>query len=195
MNNIFLIQRAKEGDHEAFAQVLNNFKPLIYSIINSHHLKSYDYEIEKEDLYQEACIALHDAINNFVDKGKALFSTYAYVVIYRRVMRYVCKERKRYQYESYSLNEKDLDYVCDLQSVRVSENPEAYYANNQRLDAITDFLAQLSEEDRTIIGMRIDNYSYREIADKIGSNTKRIDNRLQKIKRNFCVNDKEEESS
>ena len=44
----------------------------------------------------------------------------------------------------------------------------------------------LNYEDRTIVDMRMNNYSYEEISNKLNINRKRVDNRLNKIKKKYA---------
>lgn len=60
---------------KTFEENVKKYNPLIYSFINKTFVQSY----EKEDLYQEALIVLHEAMGEF-DKDKGVkFSTYLYI--------------------------------------------------------------------------------------------------------------------
>ena len=53
-----LIDRIREGDDSAFAALLKRHHRMIYKIINSIALENGDYAVDKDDLYQEASLAL-----------------------------------------------------------------------------------------------------------------------------------------
>ena len=50
------------------------------------------------------------------------------------------------------------------------------------MEVLNKLMTQLNYEDRTIVDMRIKNYSYKEISDYLNIKEKRIDNRLMRIK-------------
>ena len=54
---------------------------------------------------------------------------------------------------------------------------------------------KLSEEDKQIIKLRAQNYTYKEIANQLNITPKRVDNRLAYIKRKVRQLMKEEENS
>lgn len=51
-----------------------------------------------------------------------------------------------------------------------------------KMEVLNKLMTQLNYEDRTIVDMRIKNYSYKEISDYLNIKEKRIDNRLMRIK-------------
>ena len=73
--------------------VINNdnikeYEKLVYSII-----KSYSNTSNKEDLFQEGMMGLLDASKNYDENSGTKFSTYAYMHILGRVLKYVREDR------------------------------------------------------------------------------------------------------
>ena len=54
-----------------------------------------------------------------------------------------------------------------------------------RTISINDVMHSLEPKDRAIISLRMEGYTYKEIAEKTGVNTKRVDNVIQKLKRKY----------
>ena len=57
------------------------------------------------------------------------------------------------------------------------------------MEVLNKLMTQLNYEDRTIVDMRIKNYSYKEISDYLNIKEKRIDNRLMRIKNRLSKSD------
>ena len=67
----------------------------------------------------------------------------------------------------------------------VSDVPFIYHQQNELKSHLGKFLKTLSLEDRMIIDMRKNDYSYKEISDRLKINTKKIDNRLATIRKDL----------
>ena len=178
MNNInIIIQRLKEGDNDAFEKLLSVHHNMIYKIINSIDRSLGDYIIDENDLYQEASLALYEAAESFEPDREVKFSTYAYVHIKNNLLNYVKKYRRRYRDDIYSfdVNPRSMDF-------QVADSTRNSYNENQFREELEKFLGNLNEEDRMILLMRGSDYSYKEIAEKLNTSTKRVDNKLRVLK-------------
>lgn len=83
INLLQLINKAKEGDNISFNNILDIFKPLIYSLSSKFSVNpSY-----KEDLIQEGIIGLYCAINKFDVAKSQNFGMYAYYWIKQAISR------------------------------------------------------------------------------------------------------------
>ncbi len=77
--------KAKAGDEQAKAVLLEHNSPLIKSIIRRYKNKGVDYD----DLYQLGCMGLLKAIKNFDTSFNVRFSTYAVPMIAGEVKRFL----------------------------------------------------------------------------------------------------------
>lgn len=180
MRELELITRVKNNDDDAFIELVDNYRNMIYSIINKFSLRHQYIKLSREDLFQEACISLLEACKTFNPSKKTKFSTFAYRVIYCHLGREVCKIIKVIQNEVCFYDNNDnfnaISFVKDNEFTY-----SAQYARSNFFESI-DFL---SFEDKTILQMRVDKYSYKEIADKLNITTKRVDNRLNKLRKKW----------
>lgn len=187
MEDMSLIEKAKY-DSEEFKKLEEKYIKMIMKIINSFNLDWGDYSINKEDLKQEALIGLFEACKKYDEKYNVKFSTFAYQIIRRRVNRAYMKMKKIYEKETYSYSkfEKD-DHSNILSTEEVEEKTndllkvkdiclKSYYTGGKIL----------SEMDYSIISMRMDNKSYKEIAEELNISTKKVDNRLARIKKHLA---------
>lgn len=74
------IRRVRNGDHAAYAVLVDAYKTLAYSIA----LKILGSKEEAEDAAQEGFIKAYQQLHQF--EGKAKFSTWLYTIVYRTAL-------------------------------------------------------------------------------------------------------------
>ena len=184
MNND-LIDEVKKGDDLACKKIIDDYRLMIYSIINSYDLNYGDYKVEVEDLFQEGCIGLIDACLSYKDNNNAKFSTYAYIVIERRIRRCFYKMLKPYKQE-YSYDKIEiLDHSSILKIDYLSDNSFNYLSDDEIEDNFIDTFKFANKEDKLIIKLKANDYTYKEIAEKLNITTKRVDNCLNRLKKKY----------
>lgn len=192
MDDITSIKKAKH-DSEEFKKLEEKHIKMIMKIINSFNLDWGDYSINKEDLKQEALIGLYEACEYFDPKYNVKFSTFAYQIMRRRVNRAYQKMRNIYDKETYSYSKFEKDDRSETFATKEKEdNPKE---NLKVMDICTSAYymggRKLSELDYSIISKRLENKTYKEIAEDLNISPKRVDNRLVRIKRRLAKNIKE----
>ena len=60
-----IIQKVRSGDKEAFGELMQMYRRMIYKIIYSNNLNIGDFRLDEDDLFQEGCLALYDSIFSF----------------------------------------------------------------------------------------------------------------------------------
>lgn len=174
-----LIRRIKANDEDAFKQLLDLHHRMIYKIIYSFKLSNGDYRIDEKDLYQEGCLALYNAVFSYEEDRNVKFSSYAYIAIRSGILNSFRKYSRTYNEENVS-----LDLISDHSlPFRIQENPAQYHKEKEFRRELKQFIADLSKEDQKIITMKQDDSSYQQIADDLGINVKRVDNRLCNIRK------------
>ena len=177
-----LIRKIKEGDGSAFGPLLKQYHRMIYKIIYSFSLENGDYAVDKDDLYQEASLALYSAAVNFEEDRNVLFSTYAFMVIRNRLLNILRSYYRTYEQEKYSI---DVYERNDGRSFYVSDNPIAYHREQELKENYARFMRKLPETDRKILLMKGEDFSYKEIARQLKISEKQIDNRLRALRKKF----------
>jgi RNA polymerase sigma factor (sigma-70 family) len=84
------VSLAKCGNPESLMSLLLQFKPYIFKISKSFHIKNYD----EYDLVQIGYIALIHAVEKYTE-GSNSFSSYVYTAI-KNAMRYTARENKKH---------------------------------------------------------------------------------------------------
>jgi RNA polymerase sigma-70 factor (ECF subfamily) len=120
-----------------------------------------------EDYYQEVCLQIWKSRNNFREESS--WSTWIY-----RLSLNVCltllKKHKRAKEHFAS------DYIPDLPA------DETRAFDNDALNLLYQAIRQLSEIDRGVILLYLEEKSYQEIADITGTNANNIGVRINRIK-------------
>ncbi len=120
-----------------------------------------------EDYYQEVCLQIWKSRNNF--KGQSEWSTWVYRISLNVSMTLLKKRKNNQQYAS-----------SDLLLEEVSEESRAFA--DESLNQLYLGIRQLSEVDRAVILLYLEEKSYQEIADIIGTNPNNIGVRIKRIK-------------
>ena len=138
------------------------FSGIIIKICRAYSNSQEDFE----DYYQEVCLQIWKSRDNF--KGQSEWSTWIY-----RISLNVCltllKKNKIKQHTS-------SDYIPDV----VIEDSRVF--TDESLNHLYSAIKQLSELDRGVIMLYLEEKSYQEIADIIGTNANNIGVRITRIK-------------
>lgn len=178
-----IILEIRQGKTDQFEKLLNDFKNMIANIVNTYKYDIGDYKVDYDDLYQEGYLALYDACLKFKDDKGMRFSSYAYLLIRSRIINAVRSDAKirRNEFYSYDRFEKN-DWNRNLASTYVCEDPIKYQNEEFERLYVKRFMDSLSKEDQTILKMRANKRSYKQIAKDLNINVKKIDNRLRYIR-------------
>ena len=173
-----LIAKAKAFDEEALEIVFQLFKPIIKNI----SLKYFFAGADKEDVVQEAMIALFGAIRSFDPQKSDNFPAFAKQCIELR-LKSVVKTSLRKKHsplnQSVSIDENPLITETALYS-----DPEEEYINNESYITINEKLkAVLSDYELSVVSLLGMGMSYTEIAEILKKNSKSVDNAVQRIRK------------
>ncbi len=139
------------------------FSGIIIKICRAYTNTQEDFE----DYYQEVCLQVWRSHANFREESQ--WSTWVY-----RIALNVCltllKKRKNDPHHFAS------DYLPDV----ATEDSRAF--SNESLNELYDAIKQLSEVDRGVILLYLDEKSYQEIAEITGTNANNIGVRIKRIK-------------
>ena len=180
---IELINRVKNGDEKAFEEILKDQKKMIYKLIYTQNLDSGDFVVDADSLFQEGSLALYNCIFSYEAEKGMSFTSYAYMVVRARISTCIRKNKRKMEDCSSIDNFENLDYHLALSTMNVNDNPVQYHYEQVFEKRLNTFVSHLKEEDQIILQMRIDNMSYKDISKRLKINTKRVDNRLNILKK------------
>ena len=175
-----LAQRAKNGDDEALADLIERYTPLVCMRARAYARGVMDVD----DVYQEGMIALLKAVRNYREDGGASFRTYAGVCITNRIiMAYRwAAGRKNFPLNNFvPLSEEGAS--CGVFAGEEA-NPEKMLVEEEDLLLLKRFISRgLSKMERQVLMLYLGGYSYKEIADSLCITSKAADNALQRVRR------------
>ena len=136
-------------------------------------------QVDFEDYYQEVCLQIWRSKDNF--KGQSAWSTWIYRISLNVCLTYLKKRDKDPQH-----------FASDAFSSRESsrepnEHPEELLADaavgmSDEINQLYTAIRQLSEIDRAVILLYLEEQSYQEIAEIIGTKANNIGVRITRIK-------------
>ena len=185
-----LVELAKTGDENALDFLLARFKPLALSVSRSYFLVGG----EQDDVMQEAMIGLYKACLGYHEDMGASFATFARKCITRNVQTAVkVANRKKNQLlnNSYNLSpqgevifgdEAEDEELCLIIPANQLLPDEALIEEEKILEIKKDIVKRLSNFELIVFKNYLKGLSYIEIAEKLKTQPKVIDNALNRIK-------------
>ena len=146
-----------------YATSIAPFAPIIIKICRAYTNTQEDFE----DYYQEVCLQIWRSHRTF--DQRAAWSTWIY-----RVSLNVCMTLLKTQKRTRRL------FASDDVPPQLVEDRRAFA--NESLNRLYDAIRQLSEVDRAVIVLYLDERSYREIGEIIGTNPNNVGVRINRIK-------------
>lgn len=152
-----------------FTSLINNNKKIFYKVCNFY----CDDEDEKKDLFQDIVLELWKSFNSF--KGNSKLSTWVYRVSLNTALNF--NRRKKRMYNTFLFTDKPLS------TVDFYFNHEVETLETKQLFEIC--LTYLSEFDRAIFLLYLDEFPHEEIAELVGTSVTNIGTRISRIKKNL----------
>ena len=163
LSDIELIHQAKQGNENAFEQLVYRYDRTVLSIA----LKYTGNTDDAKDLYQEVFIRAYRGINNFQFRSE--FSTWLYRIAVNVCLSY--KSRSK-EYLKVSINEMDddTDFTKDASEQLVYEgsSPEEAATGSELAEIVDAALETLSPRQKvTFVLKHYEGYKIREIAEML----------------------------
>lgn len=144
---------------EAFLQIINEHQNIVHKVSRMYR----DRPADREDLFQDIVYQLWRAYPKF--RGESKVSTWIYRIALNTAMAFYRKKRLNVEFQSETIE-------------KIDEVKEA----SQQEEQLYNALYQLSEPERAIISLYLEDYSYNEIADIIGISENYVGVKINRIK-------------
>ncbi|MCD8180405.1 MAG: RNA polymerase sporulation sigma factor SigH [Firmicutes bacterium] len=183
-----LVGLAQKGDNKALEEIFSRYKNLVYSKAKSYFLAGAD----EDDIIQEGFIGLYKAVKDFDGERFPVFKTFAGVCVKRHIITAVkaASRKKHFPLNSYvSLDKNTYDddssaTLLDAIAFDELQNPEAILIDRERVDGMECKINKaLSKLEAEVFVCYLEGMTYSEIAEKLGRDTKSVDNAVQRIRR------------
>lgn len=189
MDDVALVSNARLGDSAALNCLFDRYNDLL-------KMKTHNFFIngaEKEDIVQEARIGLYKAIKSFdIEKQSSSFKTFANLCVERQLITAI-KSSNRQKHiplnSSFSLNtsaydENDDTSVLDILDTHAVEDPLEIITKKEYYELIENRIDEnLSEFEKKVLEKYIQGESYIDIATKLDTPVKSVDNAIQRIRK------------
>jgi RNA polymerase sporulation-specific sigma factor len=186
----FLIALAKQGNADAYDRIVRRYYGFVRLKASSYFLAGGD----ADDLIQEGLVGLYKAVRDFRSDRESSFRNFAELCITRQIITAVkTATRNKHTplngYVSFSAapasaagdGEPTLDEIIPGPSVH---DPVNQVISSEELRSLVDCISStLSDLEARVLSLYLDGYSYELIGDRIGCDTKTVDNALQRVKR------------
>ncbi|WP_339709402.1 RNA polymerase sigma factor [uncultured Kriegella sp.] len=139
------------------------FSGIIIKLCRAYTNSQEDFE----DYYQEVCLQIWRSKKNF--RKESEWSTWVYRISLNVCLTLLKKKKNNGRH-----------FVSD--SLTAEETEENYAFSDESLSLLYDAIRKLSEIDRAIITLYLEEKPYKEIAEIIGTNANNIGVRVKRIK-------------
>ena len=158
---IDLIERSKQGDEEAFTEIVNLYQNKILFVV-----KRYVSEpAEVSDVCQEVYIKIYRYINSF--KGDSTFYTWLYRVASSVAKNHLVHINKQ-SYITTSDEYNFTDYMDFAVDVHENSNPQEILVSDETLTELSQIIDELPKLLKDVIVLReLEGLSYDKIADSL----------------------------
>lgn len=156
------VTKAKEGNSESLTALLIQFKPYIFKVARTFHIKNYD----EYDLVQIGYISLIHAVEKYTE-GSNSFSSYVYSAI-KNSMKYTARSNKKHL-NTLSINasidgQTSLDFTEFLESNVDLEND---YLEHEKISEFRRLISELEPDEFELIFLvYYNNFSLTDYAAK-----------------------------
>jgi len=139
------------------------YAPIIIKICRAYTNSQEDFE----DYYQEVCLQIWRSKDNFLDQSE--WSTWIYRISLNVCLTLLKKNKNNRKY-----------FASDFLPDEITEDSQAFA--DESLNLLYDAIRRLSEIDRAVILLYLEEKSYQDIAEIIGTNANNIGVRIKRIK-------------
>lgn len=175
-----LIMKVRSGNQAAFEELLKLYEPLVFSFVDKYYANVSNKE-DAEDLKQELTVVFYNSILSYdVEQTQVSFGLYAKICMNNAFVTQLRMLKKR--------NEKgvmilDVDEVFD-DVVSEEKNPEDELVEREKMNELnTRIKATLSSFEYTVWKMYLAGCSSKEMADKMQTNERSVDNAVYRIRK------------
>jgi RNA polymerase sporulation-specific sigma factor len=159
----------QSGEKDAFNEIIKRFEPLIYSAVERYLNDELFSQSDRDDLYQDATIALYNAVMSYdLKQNDVTFGLYAKICL-NNSMNSALRQRK---HQLVADNAQISDEMVCLWDDTVEDA-------NLLLKHIYSILSPF---EKNVFKLYIHDASHKNIAEVLGKSEKSIDNAVYRIR-------------
>lgn len=179
----YLLDLILEGDEEAKNILFKKYEGMIKNTAKKYISSCNNLGLDINDLIQEAMLTFNTVIYSFNKEKDNIFYTYLKVCIENKLLSLLIKSnRPKYNVTTVPLvseNDETLDYILSDSTA----NPENFVLESEQANELYNkIFKSLTLIEQKVLTLKINGFSYKEIAECLGKDKKSIDNALRRIR-------------
>jgi len=177
-----LVERAQDGDREAFQTLVERYQENVYSICYG---KVKD-EQDAKDVSQDVFVKVFRYIENFNQESS--FYTWLYRIAVNTSIDFLRKQsrRKEVDYDDTIQTDEDVEGGELLMPSKLGIDPDKELGRKELREKMLEALDSLSDKHRTILTLReVEGLSYKEMADVLEISKGTVMSRLYHARQYF----------
>src|SRR5881409_2683120 len=200
LEDLQLVLRSRNGDTDALDLLIRRYTGFVRLKASSYFLAGGD----SEDLVQEGLIGLYKAVRDFRPDKETSFRSFAELCVTRQIITAI-KTATRFKHSplnsyvsfSHTPAGQESDGECTLGDALPGpsvNDPSVCVISTEELQSLVFTLGSgLSQLEADALRLYLEGSSYEEMAERLGCDTKTIDNALQRVKRKIIAHQKARE--
>jgi len=171
-----VLERAKNGDPSAFAEIVNSYEKKIYNL----GLKFLHNREDSEDILQETFMAVFKSIKNF--RGKSSLSTWIYKIAMNNIL---MKIRKKGNREFVDMDSYPVDFEKDYTAVshHIPDQPLEGMIKKELKQKIDNYIDSMPENYKSVFILRdIEEFSRKEVSSILGISVPAVKSNLHRAR-------------
>jgi RNA polymerase sporulation-specific sigma factor len=186
----YLVALAKQGTPEAVDQMVRRYYGFVRLKASSYFLIGGD----SDDLIQEGLVGLYKAIRDYRSDRESSFRNFAELCITRQIITAVktATRNKHTPLNSYvsfsqtpaSSGEDGEPTIADVLPGSTVHDPVNQVISMEEVQSLVSCITSvLSDLESKVLSLYLDGRSYEDVGERLGCDTKTVDNALQRVKR------------
>jgi RNA polymerase sigma-H factor len=186
----YLVALAKRGTPEAVDHMVRRYHGFVRLKASSYFLIGGD----SDDLIQEGLVGLYKAIRDYRSDRESSFRNFAELCITRQIITAVktATRNKHTPLNSYvsfsqapaSSGDDGEPTIADVLPGSTVHDPVNQVISMEEVQSLVSCITSvLSELESRVLSLYLDGRSYEEVGERLGCDTKTVDNALQRVKR------------
>ncbi len=171
-----LIEQIKNGDPQAFKELINHFKDKVFNTCYGFVQNKAD----ADDLAQEVFIEIYRSIHNY--KGESTLSTWIYRISTNKAIDLLRKNKRQ---RKAGLHTAEDDELLNIQH-EDDKNPQEVLEQKERIHVLNQAIAQLPKNQKIAFTLnKYEQLSYKEIAEIMQTSVSSVESLLFRAKGNL----------
>ena len=200
LEDLQLVLKARNGSSAAMDQLIRRYTSFVRLKASSYFLAGGD----SDDLIQEGLVGLYKAVRDFRPDKETSFRSFAELCVTRQIITAI-KTATRFKHSplntyvsfSHTPAGQDPDGECTLGDAlpgSAVDEPPVMVISTEELQSLVFSLGNgLSKLEADALRLYLEGSSYEDMAERLGCDTKTIDNALQRVKRKIIAHQKTRE--